>query len=65
MSEANELTAQAGAILDANRYMTLATADESEDQGLPVWTSDQVRPPAPEHVVPSLRDERIQASQDV
>jgi pyridoxine/pyridoxamine 5'-phosphate oxidase len=35
MTEANELTAQARAILDANRYMTLATADES---GVP-WAS--------------------------
>lgn len=35
MSEANELTAQARAILAANRYMTLATADES---GMP-WAS--------------------------
>jgi pyridoxine/pyridoxamine 5'-phosphate oxidase len=35
MTEANELTAQARAILDANRFMTLATADES---GVP-WAS--------------------------
>lgn len=35
MTDANELTAQARAILDANRYMTLATADEG---GVP-WAS--------------------------
>jgi hypothetical protein len=38
MTDANELTAKARAIVDSNRYMTLATADESwVPWASPVW----------------------------